>query len=56
MFVQYFYQHLTAPLFAINSLYDSYGLSSVQGISCINGTSLAACDDASRKVIEDYHQ
>jgi len=56
MFVQYFYQYLTAPVFAINSLYDSYGLIAVQGISCISGSSIGNCNDINRKVIEDYHK
>jgi hypothetical protein len=56
MFVQYFFKYVQAPVFVPNSLYDTYGLIDVQGISCLSGNKISGCDDASKQVIEAYHQ
>jgi hypothetical protein len=51
-FAQNLHKYIKVPLFAIQSLYDTWSVYNILGISCISGSSLAKCTDAERKVIE----
>ena len=41
MFAQYLVDFISAPLFAPQSLYDSWSLYNIVGIRCVDGSSLA---------------
>ena len=53
-FAQNLHKYIKVPLFAIQSLYDTWSISNILGISCIVNSSLNECTDAERKVIEEY--
>lgn len=54
MFAQYQFPYIRAPLFPINSLYDSWSLPNILGISCVANESLKACTAEQRAIIESY--
>lgn len=55
MFAEYLYPHIQTPLFPVNSLYDTWSIPNILGISCINSTgSLAGCSDGDRHTIDEY--
>lgn len=54
MFAQYVHKYIQVPIFAINSLYDSWSLPNILGISCQSGGSLANCNQGQMQVIEEY--
>lgn len=56
MFAQYLVDYISAPIFAPQSLYDSWSLYNIVGIRCVDGSSLAACSKVDRDIIEDYHR
>ena len=52
MFVQNFHEFIKVPVFAVQSLYDSFSIPNIMGVSCIpNG--LASCSEEDRDLIED---
>ena len=46
---------MKVPQFVIQSPYDSWSIPNILGINCLDGISLANCDDDQLKYIEDYH-
>lgn len=56
MFAQYIHGFVTPPLFAPQSLYDSWSLYNILGIRCVDGASLAKCSNDELAAIESYHQ
>lgn len=55
MFAQYMYPYLSVPLFPVNSLYDTWSIPNILGITCVDSTgSLKACSDSDRHTIADY--
>lgn len=56
MFAQYIHPFITVPIFAPQSLYDSWSLYNIIGIRCMNSNSLASCGTNEMKVIEAYRQ
>ncbi len=56
MFAQYIHPFITVPLFAPQSLYDSWSLYNIIGIRCMDGSSLAKCGADDMKVIESYRK
>ena len=55
MFAQYMYPYLQVPLFSVNSLYDTWSIANILGITCIDSFgSLKNCLDSDRHIIEDY--
>jgi O-palmitoleoyl-L-serine hydrolase len=55
MFAEYISDHIKVPLFAIESMYDSWSLHYILGIACQANASLDKCDAGSRAYIEQYH-
>ena len=51
MFAEYIHPYIKVPLFPINSLYDSWSLPNILGISCGSGGSLAGCNQGQMQVI-----
>jgi hypothetical protein len=51
MFAQHIIKHIKVPLFLAQSLYDSYFLRNVMGLSCFEKT-LANCGDKDKQIIE----
>ena len=56
MFAQNIYRHIKVPLFPIQSLYDTWSIHYILGISCVVNASLSKCTSSERQVIEQYHQ
>lgn len=54
MFAEYNLNFIKVPLFPIQSLYDSWSLPNILGISCENGGSLAKCSSSELKIIDEY--
>jgi len=55
MFAQYMYPYLQVPLFPVNSLYDTWSIANILGITCIDSSgSLKNCLDSDRHAIDDY--
>ena len=44
MFAEYIHPFINVPQFPINSLYDSWSLPNILGITCGSGGSLANCN------------
>ncbi len=51
MFAQNLYKYIKAPQFAVQSLYDTWAIPHILGITCIKEASLENCDASDRKVI-----
>jgi hypothetical protein len=51
MFAQYIIKHIKVPLFLTQSLYDSYFLRNVMGLSCFERT-MTKCEDKDKQIIE----
>lgn len=45
MFAQNLHKHIKTPIFAIQSLYDSWSIPNILGIHCITGNVLSKCND-----------
>lgn len=56
MFAQHIHRFINVPLFAPQSLYDSWSLYNIIGIRCIDGVSLSRCNKNELALIESYHQ
>ena len=56
MFAHNLAPFITAPMFIIQSLYDTWSVYNILGIRCINGNSLANCSSKDIDVIEEYHR
>jgi hypothetical protein len=56
LFAEYNHLFITAPLFPIQSLYDSWSIPNILGIGCESGGSLSKCNAAQQKYIDDYHK
>lgn len=56
MLAQHIHEFIKVPLFAAQSLYDSFSLYNIVGIRCVNGISLANCNNDEKALIEAYHQ
>jgi hypothetical protein len=55
MFAQYMYPYIKAPIFPVNSLYDTWSITYILGITCVDTTgSLKNCGDADRHTIDEY--
>lgn len=55
MFAEYLLPYIKSPLFAVQSLYDSWSLPNITGIACITHTgSMSRCSTSDMKVIEEY--
>jgi len=48
--------YLKVPTFIIQSLYDTWSIKNILGVSCIQNTSLAYCAPLQKTVIEEYHR
>ncbi len=48
--------YIKTPLFVIESLYDTWSVPNILGISCIRGGSLAYCTADQKNHIEEYHR
>lgn len=56
MFAENLYQYVKVPLFAVESLYDSWSAPNILGISCIDNHSLIHCDSNTRNQLEEYRK
>ena len=55
MFAQYNHEFIKIPIFAIQSLYDSWSIPNILGLHCQNGASFQPCNTTQMSVIERYH-
>lgn len=55
MFAQYIHPFIKVPLFPVQSLYDSWSLPNILGMTCSSGGSFAHCSQGQMIVIEQYH-
>ena len=56
MFAENLYKFIKTPIFAIQSLYDTWSIPNVIGVNCVSGNSLSKCNDEQISYIENYHQ
>ena len=56
MFAQYIHKFITAPLFPIQSLYDTWSIPNILGLNCLKGNILTNCNSTQTQQIEDYHR
>lgn len=56
MFAEELIKYMKTPVFAIESLYDTWSIPNILGIGCLNGSSLHNCNQNERNFIEQYHQ
>lgn len=56
LFAENIHEFIKVPLFAIQSLYDSWSLYNIIGMRCPNYNSLKGCSASDRAYIEQYHQ
>lgn len=56
MFATNLAPYIKAPMFIIQSLYDTWSISYILGIPCIIDSSLAYCDSFKRSKIHEYHK
>lgn len=55
MFAEYIYPYLQVPQFPVQSLYDTWGILNILGITCIDGAgSLLNCVENDRQAMEQY--
>ena len=54
MFAEYMHEHVRVPLFAINSLYDSWSIAYLMYMKCGVKGSLNNCDEDKIKCVEEY--
>ena len=54
MFAEYMHEHVRVPLFAINSLYDSWSIAYLMYMKCGVKGSLKNCDEDKIKCVEEY--
>jgi hypothetical protein len=55
MFAEYIYPYLQVPQFPVESLYDTWGILNILGITCIDGAgSLLNCVENDRQAMEQY--
>lgn len=47
---------MKTPVFAIESLYDTWSIPNILGLSCLNGSSLHNCNEKQSAYIDDYHK
>lgn len=56
MFAQYIHPFISVPIFAPQSLYDSWSLYNIVGIRCVEGFSISKCSQQDLSLIESYRQ
>lgn len=56
MFAANLAPYIKAPMFLIQSLYDTWSIQNIIGIPCIIDSSLAYCMSNQKSIIENYHK
>lgn len=56
MFAEEIIKYMKTPVFAIESLYDTWSIPNILGLSCLNGSSLHNCNDQQLAYIDQYHK
>lgn len=56
MFATNLAPYIKAPMFIIQSLYDTWSIGNILRIPCVYDSSLAYCDPPKKMRIEEYHK